>query len=150
MVPSVHGVQGLHEVDECDVESCHVDPATQVGHVRSAVVVQAENLVPLPQVVVHSEHPVPSTKVWKPSAHVAAEHVVEAAPSQAVQESSTTPVTAFIIAAHDVQARLIDPEHAVDSYCDPEQAEAHGVQTRFVVGVQGVDSYSVEEQAGAH
>ena len=81
---------------------------------------------------------------------MASEHVVEAAPSQKRQDSSTTPVTAFIIAAHDVQTRLIDPEHAVDSYCDPEQAEAHGVQTRFVVGVQGVDSYSVERQAEAH
>jgi hypothetical protein len=150
VVPAVHGVQGLHEADECDVASCHVDPASQIGHVRSAVVVQASNLVPIPQVVVHPEHPVPSTKVWKPSAHVAEEHVVEAAPSQAVQDSSTTPVTAFIIAAHDVQARLIDPEHAVDSYCDPEQAEAQLIQTRFVVGVQAVDSYSVSEQAEEH
>ena len=58
MVPSVHGVQGLHEVDECDVESCHVDPATQVGHVRSAVVEQATNLLPIPHVVVHVLHDV--------------------------------------------------------------------------------------------
>jgi len=51
-VPPAHAVQDLHDVCECDVESCHVDVAVQDGHDRSAVVVQATNLVPLPQVVV--------------------------------------------------------------------------------------------------
>ena len=66
-------------------------------------------------------------KVWKPSAHVPAVHVVEAIPVvetlpvQAVHDPSTTPVTSSMVAAHEVQ-------------------------TRFVVGVQAVDSYSVSEQ----
>ena len=51
MVPLEHGEQDLHEADECDVESCHVDPAAQIGHVRSAVVVHATFFVPAPQVV---------------------------------------------------------------------------------------------------
>ena len=51
MVPLEHDVQDLHEASECDVESCHVDVAVQDGHDRSAVVVQATNLVPLPQEV---------------------------------------------------------------------------------------------------
>ena len=53
MVPLEHGEQDLHEADECDVESCQVDPAAQIIHVRSAVVEQATNLVPIPHVVEH-------------------------------------------------------------------------------------------------
>ena len=50
-MPPAHAVQDLHDVCECDVESCQVDVAVQGGHDRSAVVVQATNLVPLPQEV---------------------------------------------------------------------------------------------------
>ena len=55
MVPPVHGEQDLHSDASCDEESCHVDPALQIGHDRSAVVVQATNLVPIPQVVAQVE-----------------------------------------------------------------------------------------------
>ena len=52
-------------------------------------------------------------KVWKPSAHVPAVHVVEAIPVvetlpvQAVHDPSTTPVTSSMVAAHEVQTRFV-------------------------------------------
>jgi len=54
VVPLAHVKHALHEADECDVESCHVDIAVQGGHVRSAVVVHATFFVPAPQVVEQS------------------------------------------------------------------------------------------------
>ena len=51
MVPPVHTEQDLHEADECEVESCHVDPAAQLEQIRSAVVVHVSFFVPAPQVV---------------------------------------------------------------------------------------------------
>ena len=70
-------VQLLQEVLECPFVFWYC-PDPQPGHVRSAVVEQATNLVPIPQVVVHG-----------------------------------------------LQTRFTVLEQAVDSYCDPEQAEAH-------------------------
>ena len=51
VVPGAHAEHDLHDASECDAESCHVVPAVQGRHVRSAVVVHASFFVPLPQVV---------------------------------------------------------------------------------------------------
>ena len=47
-------------------------------------------------------HPVPSTKVWKFVSHKATAHVVDAAPSQSVQDPSTTPTISFMTSAQEV------------------------------------------------
>ena len=50
------------------------------------------------------EHPTPLTKVWKFDSHVAAEQVPAAPlPSQAVQDPSRTPTTAFMAAARSAR-----------------------------------------------
>ena len=49
--------------------------------------------------------------------------MIDAAPVQAVQDPSCTLSTAFMIAAHDVQARFVIVVQAIDSYSVPEQAK---------------------------
>ena len=50
-------MQVLHDVLECELEVWYF-PDSQLEHVRSAVVEQAVNLVPLPHVVVQLLHEV--------------------------------------------------------------------------------------------
>ena len=52
---------------------------------------------------------------------MAAEHVLDAAPSQAVQDPSCTLATEFMILAQEIQTRFVVVVQAVDSYSEPEQ-----------------------------
>ena len=67
--------------------------------VALTVVVVDGHAAPPPVVAQSTEHPAPSTKVCEFDSHEAAEQLLAAAPSQAVQDPSTTPTISSIMAA---------------------------------------------------
>ena len=69
--------------------------------VALTVVVVDGHAAPPPVVAQSTEHPAPSTKVCEFDSHEAAEQLLAAAPSQAVQDPSTTPTISSIMAAQE-------------------------------------------------